>query len=293
MLNEDFLKSDIDEKTTISFSVDTRLDTDEFLKLAHIRYAKHLVIDQNDPNTNGPFYTKVFKMIRLKQLSVHLLEIYSKNFEKTKQILKAMRDANITMLKINFEDEVKPKMSLMQFIQPQIKPSHVLVNVSKRDLSKFEWIMDRSSSSVSTVWFTNIASDVNEIKFGMYIKSLDNVHVRMEDYKIGLFDSLKNITNLYVHVKNLSLVPRDICKPENVRNLILECDDPKCWIVKLNGKSGVDVHITQTGYKANKKLIKYKSIVLHEKLPKRWAKCYEDMTTTTSSQAPPQTSSVE
>jgi hypothetical protein len=278
MLKEDLLKVDNDDKLTVSFSDDIRLDEDALIELAHVRYVKNLIIDQNYKNENGQFYKPgLFRNIKLKKLCVHFLEIHSKNFQKTKNILHVLRHANITMLKILFEDtsEIYKQKQFVSMERTTINASHILLNIRKCDVAKVEWVLERSMETISSLWLLDVDKDVTHINYGK-MTHIDNLHVCADNFRVELLKTLQ-ITNFHVHVTSLSSMNVEAieCYINNqTYNLIAECENPKCFLVRIRGQSRVDLHITHDSYNTNKKLIKHPSIVQHKKLPKKWAKLY-------------------
>jgi len=276
MLTDDLFKTDWDHHE-IHFSIDRRLDEQAFLELTHLRYVKRLTLYQDAPLSTlykpGPFL-----QMKLNKLFVQHLTIHCKNFHKTKEILRVLKHAHVTILEIVFENnsiDYKPDFSL--FKVPSI--GHIIFNnVSHKDTIKIKWLLEKSED-LSTIWLDKVSSDVTKLHLP---KHIDNLHVSCS-FPFKILDPIK-VKNLYIHVGQLQDLLRfnesmlapfaSTSKTHTFNNVIIQSGSPLTYLIKVIGRTVYDLHVTNDTYKAHRPNITHKSIIQHKKIPTNWAQLY-------------------
>lgn len=282
MLVDDLFKSNW-ESIDIHFSSDRRLDEAEIIKLNHLRSVKTLRLHQDGSATK--FY-HMFKNIKLDRLHVTQLIIHSKNFQKTKTLLHALRNARVNILEIIFEEGTCPESILLPFVNNNIVLSaHViLTNIKEKDIHDIKWLLRKLEGHVSSIWLQQVNKDVKRLSL---LGHIDNLHVCM-GFPFDILDQI-NVTNLHIHGKSLDdirvfdesmLLPMKVAKekghnlPMEYKNLIVEITSPSpTYLIKVFGR-GYDLHINREVYSTHKHSINMKSIVQHKKIPPNWASLY-------------------
>lgn len=275
MLTDDLFKTDWDHHE-IHFSVDRRLDEQAFLKLTHLRYVKRLTLYQDAPL--GTLYKPgPFLHTKLNKLFVQHLTIHCKNFHKTKEILRALKHAHITILEIVFENDsidYKPDFSLCKVPAA----AHIVFNnISHKDTNKIKWLYEKSED-LSAIWIDKVLPDVTKLNLP---KHIDNLHVSTS-FKLQILDAIK-VKNFYIHVGSYQELLRfddstiapfsSTSKTHTFNNIIVQSSSPLCYLIKVDGRSVYDLHITHDLYKMQKPKDN-KSVIQHQKIPNNWARLY-------------------